>query len=96
MPVNKQDILKIHSILSQLESKALECVQISKIEYQFRTGCLLTDFKNKDGSCNMIFFNLSKYNSWHKRILEKRQKEVSAKMSILTLETEKITRIIFK
>jgi len=96
MPVNKKDITIIHSILSHLQPKSLECVQIIKPEHQFRTGCLLTDKKNNDGSCNIIYFNLSNFNNWSKRILEKRQKEVSAQMIIENFETEKITRITFK
>lgn len=45
MSVNKNDIIIIHSILSHLQPKSLECVQIIKPENQFRTGCLLTDKK---------------------------------------------------
>lgn len=52
--------------------------------------------KNTDGSCNFIYFNLSNFNNWSKRIIEKRKKEVSAQMIIETFEAEKITRITFK
>lgn len=94
MPINKADIDKIHSILIQLQPKSLFSVQILKTGYEFRVGCMLSDKQNFDGTYNFVYFNIANFNNWHKRILEKRKKEISAQMTIDFFEN--ITRITFK
>jgi hypothetical protein len=94
MPINKEHIDKIYSILIQLQPKSLFSVQILKTGYDFRLNCMLSDKQNFDGTYNFVYFNIANFNNWHKRILEKRKKEVSAQMIIETFEN--ITRITFK
>jgi len=55
---------------------------------------MLSDKQNFDGTYNYVYFNIANFNNWHKRILDKRKKEVSAQMIIETFEN--ITRITFK
>ena len=96
MPINKENITKIHSILKHLEPTSIECVQIIKSGKEFNSGCLLSNRININGSYDFVYFNIVNFNTWKRKILDKRKKEVSAQMTIETFEAQKVTRITFK
>lgn len=96
MPVCEEDIILIKSLYFHLNSTGLESIQIYNPLHEFRVGCMFTAKKNNNGSYNGVFFNLMKYNNWHKKIIEKKSKGIKAKMTIQYFENENITRVVFK
>lgn len=96
MALTITEINKIYSICSQLQPRLLECVQMLNETNKYRSGCLLTNKKYSNGSCDFVFINIPNFNNWHKRIFDKRVKETTANYFIEVIENKKLTRIIFK
>lgn len=96
MPLTVKDIEIIHKICSQLQPRLLESLQVLGSNNEFRTSCLLTDKIYNNRTCDFVFINIPNFNNWHKKIIEKRKKEISAQTVIETFENNKITRITFK
>lgn len=96
MPTGKEDIILIQKLFFYLNGKGLDSIQIYNPVHQFSVGRLITAKKNNNGTCEGLFFNLTNYNDWHKKILVNKSKSIIAEMTIQHFEVEKITRVVFK
>lgn len=95
MSIDKETIDKIQSIFMHMQICGRDSVQTYDPSEEYRKHILIGKGKQNNMSAEEVYCNTEKFTAWHKRIWEKRKKEIPFTAYCEWMEEGKVWRVGF-
>lgn len=96
MRISGEEIDRIYDIFRHLQLVSFYSTQLYNPDEEYRRGIVIAKGMRYDRSADEVYCNASTFNKWHKRIWDKRKKEIGHPSYLEILNDGSGWRIGFK